>query len=645
MSKSNKKLKHRHLHRKKTKLDITNNGSAPHTIIFERALALHQEGHLEQAETLYRQILAKQPNHPRALHYLGILAHQVGQTDIAINLINKALNIIPDYVDAQINLGSMLKAQGRLDEAISILHRAITLNPQNPLAYYNMGNALSEKGRLEEAIISFRQAVTLKPDYSKAYFALGKTLHEQGKLDEAEASFRHLLKLNPGDIVAYNNLGNILTEQNKLEEAIACYKKALALRSDDAVTYFNLGNIYKEQRNYDSAIDYLQQAIKLKANFPEVYHALGVIFKELGKFDDAITNFRHALSLKHDYARSYLGLSSIVKFTEFDDTIRLMENLYNKKELSGDDRVYLGFALGKVFEDLKDYDKSFNYIFEANKLKRKTYEYSFQKDRDFFEKEKKYFSHDFFAANQDVGNPDKLPIFILGMPRSGTTLVEQILASHKLVFGAGELHLLHNLINSFCSNNDIKQFPECLLDFDRNMFARMGGEYIRQIRKLSCEAAYITDKMPHNFLYVGLIKTILPNSKVIHCIRDPMDNCFSIFKNNFEGEHKYAYDLVELGQYYNLYSDLMAHWEKVLPGFMYTLSYEKLVADQQNQIKKLIDFCGLPWSETCLAFHKTERRVSTASSAQVRQPVYRDSVKLWRRYERQLKPLKKAIDS
>ncbi|MBW2471232.1 MAG: sulfotransferase [Deltaproteobacteria bacterium] len=232
----------------------------------------------------------------------------------------------------------------------------------------------------------------------------------------------------------------------------------------------------------------------------------------------------------------------------------------------------------------------------------------------------------------------------MGMPRSGTTLIEQIIASHPLVFGAGELLFLPDLVNKICADAAAGKFPECVLGLDMEGFERIGSAYIEKIREYSDSAQHITDKLPHNFMHVGLINKILPNAKVIHCVRNPLDNCLSIFKTDFmEQLHRYAYDLVETGQYYTLYLGLMAHWEKVMPGFMYTLKYEDVVSDQQKQIKGILNFCGLPWDEACLNFHKTKRKVVTASLAQVRQPIYKDSVELWKRYEKQLEPLRKVI--
>ncbi|MFC1845005.1 tetratricopeptide repeat protein [Thermodesulfobacteriota bacterium] len=646
--------------------------------ILQQALALHQAGRLHEAEALYRQILAVEPDHPDALHYFGMLAYQVGKNEIAIELISRALKCRPDYINAHNNLGIVLNDQGRPDEAIASFQRALALRPDHAEVHFNLGNTLKDQGKLNKAAASYRQALSLNPDYAEAHNNLGIIYKDQGNLDEAVASFRKALFLKPDYAEAHYNLGNSLNDQGKLDEAVASYRKAISLRPDYAEAHYNLGNVFrdkgkadeavasyrqvlslkpgyvdahnnlggilKDQGKLDEAIASFQQALTLNPDSAEMHYNLGVIFRESGKLDDAIASYKKALSLKSDYGAAFKDLTSIVKFAEVDDVIHTMEGLYNKKEdISATDRLTLGFALGKVFEDLGDYDKSFHFIHESNQLKRRSYEYSIQKEHDILQKIKKTFSHDFFTSHHGWGIQDRTPIFIVGMPRSGTTLVEQILASHPLVFGAGELDILTNLITGICPESAAAQFPECITELGKEAFIRMGSDYINKIREYSIDAQYITDKMPYNFLHVGFIKTILPDAKVIHCMRNPMDTCFSIYKNYFKETHGYAYDMNELGQYYNLYLDLMAHWEKMLPGFMYILRYEDMIADQQDQTENLLDFCGLPWDEACLAFHKTERKVSTASLAQVRQPIYRDSVELWKRYEKQLEPLRKAI--
>jgi Flp pilus assembly protein TadD len=573
-----KKLKRTSSHRKKNKQKADLYCAPSFSRILQQALALHQTGRLSEAEILYRQILSAEPNHPEALHFLGLLAHQAGRSGTGAELISRALLLKPDDAEAHNNLGLALKGQGRLDEAVA----------------------------------SYRQALALRPEFAAAHYNLGNTLHDQGRLDEAAACYRRALSLDQDLVDAHYNLALILQDQGKLEEAAVSYLLALGAEPD----------------------------------LVEVHNNLGVVYSRLGRMDEAIACYRKALSLKPDSAGTYKNLSTLVKFTEVNDEVRAMEACFRQTDgISETDRIELGFALGKVFEDLRDYDKSFAFILEANRLKRRSYDYSIQDDLDLFARIKATFSPDFFASHQGSGNQDKTPIFVLGMPRSGTTLVEQILASHPVVFGAGELTHLNSLVSGYCQPGTEGQFPECMLDLGTAALERMGKEYVEKIRVYSPDAERITDKMPDNFLRVGLIKVILPKAKVIHCVRNPMDNCFSIFKNDFsrKGSNKYAYDMNELGRYYNLYQDLMAHWENVLPGFMFTICYEEMVADQRRQTESLLDFCGLPWDDACLSFHKTERRVETASLAQVRQPIYKDSVELWKRYEKRLAPLRKAI--
>ena len=643
MTKKSKKSPYKSGQRGKTKKAQVQQKKYIHKNILQQALFHHQTGRLSQAETLYRQILLTEPDHAEALNFLGLLAHQVGKSEIGLELIGRALRCRPHYVEAYCNLGLIYHDQGKLEEAVENFRQALSLKPDYAEVLSNLGNALKDQGKLDEAEASFRRALSLMPDSAELHSNLANILRDLGKLDEAVTCYRKALTLKPDYAEAHNNLGVTLSAQGKLDEAIDSFRQALTFKGDYAEAYKNLGSAFKGQGKLNKAVASYRQALTLKPDFAEAHNSLGVIFKELGRTDDAIGCFKYAIALKPDYAGAYKNLSAIVRYTGVEDDIPAMEGLYRNENISDADRIDLGFALGKVFEDLGDYSRSFDFILAANRLKRKSYEYSIQKDHDLFERIKKTFSPHFFTSHQGSGKPDKTPIFILGMPRSGTTLVEQVLASSPLVFGAGELNILRELVTALCPAGTKNLFPECLLDHAMEAFEQMGSDYIGKILKLSHKADYITDKMPHNFLYVGIIKSILPEAKVIHCVRNPMDTCFSIFKKDFTERHEYAYDLVELGQYYNLYRDLMAHWEKVLPGFMYTLSYEAMVSDQQSQTKGLLDFCGLPWDDACLDFYKTERRVSTASLAQVRQPIYHSSVELWKRHEKHLEPLRKAL--
>jgi tetratricopeptide (TPR) repeat protein len=704
-----KKIKR--LRRSSAQLKKRKQGAGSHNLTLGQALSLHQQGHLQQAEVLYRRILSDEPHNPEALHYLGVLAHQVGNSETAVTYISKALGVKPDYVDAQINLAIALKRQGKLTEAEAGLKKAVKLKPDEVKAHYNLGVVLKEQGKYDKAIASFREALRLKPEYAEAYNNLGVALSAEGNPEEAIHCFSKALKLNPDDAqvhynlgIAFNRVGNqdeavknfrravalkpdyfeayfilgillrdldrldeaidsleqalnvkqdhpealfnlgiILGARGKLNEAVTTFRKALSVRPTSAETHYNLGILLQMQSKHDEALASYQQVLICDPDYAEAYHNMGVVLSELGRLDEAVASFTKALSVMPYHTGTFKDLAKIKKFTEVDELVSSMLHLFDNEDTSDTDRIDLGFTLGKVFEDLGDYDNAFKHLIVANRLKRSSYDYSLQDDIDLFARIKKTFSPDFFTAHQGVGNTDSTPIFILGLPRSGTTLVEQILASHPEVFGAGELAVLITLIEAFCSRESAGQFPECILNLDKDVFDKIGATYIEEIRKYAKGEKHITDKMPDNFLRIGLIKTILPNAKVIHCTRNPMDNCFSIFKNDFKGLFKYAYDMDELGKYYKLYRDLMEYWEKNLPEFICSIKYEELVSDQESQTKNLLDFCNLSWDEACLSFHKTERRVGTSSLAQVRKPIYKDSVELWKRYENQLQPLKKAI--
>jgi tetratricopeptide (TPR) repeat protein len=319
-----------------------------------------------------------------------------------------------------------------------------------------------------------------------------------------------------------------------------------------------------------------------------------------------------------------------------------MEKLYSADRTTSEQKMHLAFGLGKVYEELEEYQKAFQYLDEGNRLKRETFNFSIAREGEVFSAVKQASAAQ-TAEQASGGDPDDTPIFILGMPRSGTSLTEQILASHPQVVGAGELRDLWQVACSLCHTQAPTEIPGCIADADQELINRLGKEYVARLRRFSDSARHIVDKMPHNFLFVGIIRRALPNARIIHCERDPVDNCLSIFKNFFVSEHGYAYDLKELGEYYLLYQDLMQFWQERYPGVIHRLSYESMVADQENTTRALLEYCGLPWDDACLQFHKTARGVKTASSSQIRRPIYEKSVQLWKQYERELAPLLDAL--
>jgi len=540
--------------------------------------------------------------------------------------------------------GRVFQQKSKMVEADRAYRKAIKIKPDFVEAHTSLGNVLLDFGRTKEAFNSFRKALRHLPDHPLLLNNLGNALHMQGKNEKAVDWFNKAIIQDPDYADAHNNLGNALRGLGKFTEAAASYKNAIHINSDLAHAYYNLASLSIEQNELDDAITNFRKTIDIDPNYKAAYYGLGNVLSDMGELDNAIASYRNAIAINPEYAEVYLPLSKNKKFSEYDDDIHAMETLYTNESLSDEQKMCLAFGLGKAYEDLGENEKSMNFIMQATRIKRATIDYSITESEDLFKSIKTAFSLEFFADRKGMGNPDQTPIFILGMPRSGTSLVEQILASHPDVFGAGELDELLDLTRKTGIADSTGKFLQRIMNLDRGEIEDMGTEYIARIRGYSKSNKFITDKMPQNFLRIGLIKAILPNAKIIHCTRDPMDNCLSLFKNFFATSHYYSYDLTELAQYYNLYLDLMEYWRNILPDFIYDLSYERLVDDQESQIRKLLDFCHLPWDDACLDFHKTRRKVRTASNAQARRPIYRDSVKLWKRYEKQLEPLRVAIE-
>ena len=600
-------------------------------------------GRYKEAFNSFRKALTLRPNHPMLLTNLGNALHLQGDIEKAINWFNKAITQDPNFIGAHNNLGNALRELGRFQDAVTSYKKAIQINPGIADTYYNLASVLIQLDELEESISYFKKTIEIDPGHQGAYNGLANALAFQGEMDEAVTAYGKAIEINPRHKYAHNGLGNVLSDMGKIDKAIAAYRQAISIDPGHQEAYNGLGNALSELGESDNAIASYNKAIEIDPLHKKAYIGLGQALSNMGEIDKAIASYRKAIEINPGHAEVYRSLTKNKKFSEYDDDIHSMESLYASGNITDAQKMHLTFALGKAYEDLGEYEKSFEFLLEATRLKRASFDYSISKDQDLFSNIKTTFSSEFFSEHKGMGNQDATPIFILGMPRSGTSLVEQILASHPDVFGAGELNDLAILTKKFVIDDSSREFPMAIVDLDSAALVEFGKEYITRMRHHSEGTKYITDKMPQNFLYIGLIRVILPNAKIINCSRDPMDTCLSLFKNYFNAAHHYSYDMTELGQYYSLYLNLMQHWRDTLPDFIYDLSYEQLIADQEIQIRLLLDYCGLSWDDACMDFHKTRRKVKTASNAQVRRPIYSDSVKLWKRYEKQLEPLRVAI--
>ena len=620
-------------------------GAAPNVQAnLQQALSYHRAGRLQEAERVYDQILRDAPRNADARHLRGVIANQTGRPETAVELIERAIAVDSTQAMFHSNLGNALTNLGKPEEALDHYGRALDLVPNFADAHCNHANALVKLGRFVDGEAESRRALAVDPNYAAAYGTLGNTLEGQQRLDDAATAYRRALAINPAAASVHCNLSSVLRQQDHIEESIAGYRRALGLSPNMLEGHIGLGNALKAGGEFDQAMASYRRALEIDRHSTQAHNNLGNLLKEHGELDEAVACFRRALECDPGSGEIHRHLAFTRKHTERDDEIRTMENLLADPTVPDREKKHLCFALGKSAEDLGQYDESFAHLLEGNRLRRSELDYDIMEDAAYMQHLKAVFAEPLFSQLADCGCKDSTPIFIVGMPRSGTTLVEQILASHPQVCGAGELSDLKEVITTPPPGVTSYSFPESVRTLEPDSLARMGGEYVRRLRRHAPDATMITDKMPHNFLYAGMIRLVLPHAKVIHCRRDPVDTCLSCFKNYFVGIHEFAYDLTELGQYYKLYQNLMSHWQTQLPDFMLDIHYEDLVADQEGRTRELLDFCGLDWDESCLSFQNTKRAVRTASSAQVRRPIYNSSIRLWKKYEKQLRPLLHALD-
>jgi len=643
----------------------------PSSAELNQLVKLYNQARLPEALAQGAKLSARYPRAASLNNILGVVNARMGQLDAALRHYNKALSVRPDYAEVLNNLGNTLGRQGKHSEAIKSFRKALQTMPGYVAAHNNLGNALHEAGQLEDAVASYLNALRIKPDYAEAHNNMGNVLMDIGKPEDALASFASALKYNPGLAQAYNNIGNCLRGMGRYDEAIPNFAKAIQIMPDYAQAFSGLGNTFNDQGLHQKAIDSIKRGIQLQpdsasahndlgnalsdlgrheeavgsyhaalridSDFAEVHSNLGNALCEFGSYDEAIASYTEALRLKPEFAEAHNNLSRNKKYTNDDPQFAQMLERLADPDISENELMYLSFALGKVYEDLGDVDQSFKYLLQGNRLRKKELNYDIRSDQSHFEHLKSLFS----GEGQSTLEYEKLatksakqPIFIVGMPRSGTTLTEQILASHSQVFGAGELQavgrILSPILRDMAVNGETKIGAEVLASFK--------DTYLDELEKIGGDEFFVTDKMPVNFKWIGFLLTAMPGAKIINLQRDPAASCWSIFKRLFSG-NGYSNDLVDLAEYYLLYQDLMEFWRQQFPSQIYDLNYEALTENQEQETRRLLEYCELPWEEQCLEFHKTKRTVRTPSGNQVRKKMYTGSSAAWRKYEVHLEPM------
>ncbi|HEY8085921.1 MAG TPA: sulfotransferase, partial [Methylophilaceae bacterium] len=523
-----------------------------------------------------------------------------------------------NYAEALNNLGALLVLEARYDEALPLLTRALQLTPRYSDPHCNLGFVLNGLERYAEAFPHFQLALQLRPDYAEAYLGLAEVYRRQLLLPQAEKAARQGVALLPDKAEAHSILAAVLAEAGATHEALTHFDHALTIAPTLHSALVGKGNLCMEMGDLKLAEALLMQALQVDTS-------------------------KRQLAVRYH-------LSQLRKVQADDPNLIALAAETELESLPEKEQRYVHFALGKSYDDAGQYDLAMAHFMQGCALKRKAVQYDAARQAQTFADTIKLFSETNLrrwrgigkGLGNNSGNDSALPIFVLGMPRSGTTLVEQIIASHPQVFGAGELPDLLQMLNR--PLNEHTGFPACMEDISKEQISAWGAEYVAGLRQRHPDARFITDKMPSNFFALGLIHVMLPNAKIIHVRRDPVDTCLSCFTRLFSHGQEYSYDLAELGQYYTGYEKLTQHWRKVLPaGAFMEVRYEDIVADMETHARRLIAFCGLEWDAACHDFYNTKRAIRTASVTQVRQPIYNSSVGRWRRYEAHLKPLLQAL--
>jgi len=507
---------------------------------------------------------------------------------------------------AKLQEAGKLQAGGKHDEARRLVKSVLRQSPDDVNALNVMAGVCLAQDASNDAEAFLRQAVAIAPDFAVAWATLSVALKEQGKFEEAVEALQRALSFEPGNADWHSNLGNLLLVWGKERRANESFETALSIRPDHEAALLGQGHV----------------------------------LKTVGDQDDAIRAYRSAAKVRPDLGQIYWSLANLKTFKFDPDEVDFMLAQVESGTLSEESELNFCYALGKCFEDQADYPRAFEYYSRGGALKRQSTVYDPTEFDALTDRIIDTFTPEFFEERASFGHSDPSPILIVGLPRSGSTLIEQILCSHSQVDGTAELPDLMALAHQTGHNRfDRLKFPESLVDNYADSIEHMGKEYINRTFHHRQGAPFFTDKMPNNFPYIGFLHLILPNAKVIDARRHPLDSCFGTFKQLFAKGQPFSYDLFDLGQYYKSYVRLMEHWDSVLPGKVLRVQYEDNVADHETQARRMLEHCGLEWEEQVMRFYETERAVKTASSEQVRQPIYSKSVNIWKRYEAELADL------
>ena len=559
---------------------------------------------------------------------------------------SESIHLLKTFIDKFSDLGALkhlsnlLVKQDKSDEADELIKNFFEDNEDYGLLYKGVRHLHASRYRKAED--AFKKVLIEDGNNIDALRFMGILAFKSGNHDIAEAMLTKALKLDPTYSLAWANLAQVFSVTGQLDKAKKSFKNILNMTPKNGLIWAEYGTVLTKLANYKEGRDAYLKALEFKPDSPRVHLSLGHVYKTMGEIDNSIDSYKNTILQNNLSGEAYWSLANLKTYSFSENEIKDMEETL-KGDMSDIERSQMYFALGKAYEVKKDFDKSFKNYYEGNKVKKALIKYSSDDTTDNTKRILDFFNQENIQKLAKSSTKDRDPIFVLGMPRSGSTLVDQIISSHSKVDGTQELPNIIKIAAELNTNNQ-NNYPEVLKELDDSKLSNLGKDYISETAWARDSAPFFIDKMPNNFIHIGLIKTILPNAKIIDTRRDPMDTCFSCFKQFFARGQLFTYSLEDLGNYYTDYIRAMNHWHNVYGKDIYTVHYDNVINETEETIRELIDYCELPFEKECLEFYNSSRPVKTPSAEQVRQPIYKSGLNYWKNYEKHLLPLKKIID-
>lgn len=645
---------------------------------FERALEFLTAGDAVMAEKICRRTIKEVSNSdPNIQVLLCVALIRQGRSGSAVKRLKHILRSFPDFPPAVEELGNALLAQNKPDQAIDAFQQALKINPENAAVMIKLGKIYSKLGRKDEANEMYQSALALEP--TKERVATAAQAFARGQTEEAEKICRQVLREHPNEVDAMRLLASIANKLEQRDDAIILLERAVELKPKFAGAWADLAETYTESEKFGEALDAVQRVIKLQPNMPfghmirgsilgkkddhegainafkealeiEPEHigsnmGLGNTLKTIGRYDEAVKSYKKCIEAQPLFSEAYWSLANLKTYSFDDDEIKNMEKHVQSQDLTPASKAFFHIAIANAKEKQMKYGEAWYHFHTGNELRRTSEIYDSVTTQVTHDALIETFDEEFVNSTKGSGCQSDAPIFILGLPRSGSTLIEQILASHSRVEGTRELPDISLLGRRLTKSKPpgIK-YPDAVKHMTDEEKTEYGESYLETSKRYRTDKPRFIDKMPNNFAHIGFIKTILPNAKIINAKRHPLDSCVSSFKQLFYKGQSWSYDLFEIGEYYLEYERMMDHWHSLYPGEIYDIQYENIVNNQEDESRALIEYCGLDWEDSCLRFYENKRSVNTASSEQVRQPIYKGAMYAWKNYESELGPLIEILE-